>query len=152
MKALSSILIVVAFSLFACSSLHTPLPLTEVPPPAALSLSVFVGHGHAFFGSKFLDEVAELHQNRVVAAIGHRRARHCEGWRTDAVPGPYSRQRLPVTIGPAASFRPGKGHEGGPGGSPLAGRHDKFAQERARQPVRQNGSTTANAAKARGAG
>ena len=48
MKALRSILIVVAFSLAACSSLHTPLPLTEVPPPAALSSSVFVGHGHAF--------------------------------------------------------------------------------------------------------
>jgi hypothetical protein len=48
MKALRSILIVVAFSLVACSSLHTPLPLTEVPPPAAISSSVFVGYGHAF--------------------------------------------------------------------------------------------------------
>jgi hypothetical protein len=48
MKAPRSILIVVAFLLVACSSLHTPLPLTDVPPPPALSSSVFVGHGQAF--------------------------------------------------------------------------------------------------------
>ena len=48
MKPLRSILIVVAFLLVACSSLHTSLPLTDVPLPPALSSSVFVGHGHAF--------------------------------------------------------------------------------------------------------
>jgi len=48
MKALRSILIVVAFSLVGCASLHTPLPLTDMPVAAGISSSVFVGHGHAF--------------------------------------------------------------------------------------------------------
>ncbi len=47
MKRIRPILLGVAFSLVACAS-HTPLPLTDKPLPAALSSSVFVGHGHAF--------------------------------------------------------------------------------------------------------
>ncbi len=48
MKGLQSILVGAAFLLAGCTSLHTPLPLSETPPPAPLSSTVFVGHGHAF--------------------------------------------------------------------------------------------------------
>jgi hypothetical protein len=48
MKRLRYLLSVLAFSLVACSSLHTPLPLTDVPSPAAPSSTVFVGDARAF--------------------------------------------------------------------------------------------------------
>lgn len=48
MKRLLSILFALAFPLVACSSLRTPLPLTDVPPPPALSSSLFVGYAQAF--------------------------------------------------------------------------------------------------------
>jgi hypothetical protein len=48
MKGLKSILMGAAFLLAACSSLHTPLPLTDGPPPTPLSSSVYVGYGRAF--------------------------------------------------------------------------------------------------------
>jgi hypothetical protein len=48
MKRLRSLLLLVALSVGACSSLHTSLPLTDVPPPATLSSTVFAGHARAF--------------------------------------------------------------------------------------------------------
>ncbi len=36
------------FALAACANLHTPLPLVDGPPPAALSSAVFVGYAQAF--------------------------------------------------------------------------------------------------------
>jgi len=48
MKRLLSVLFALAFPLVACSSLRTPLPLTDVPPPPALSSSLFVGYAQAF--------------------------------------------------------------------------------------------------------
>ncbi len=47
MKRLRYILFTVIFPLVACANLHTPLPLTDVPPPAALSSTVFVGYAQA---------------------------------------------------------------------------------------------------------
>lgn len=47
MKQLRSILFLVAGPLVACSSLHTPLPLIDGPPLAALSSTVFVGYARA---------------------------------------------------------------------------------------------------------
>jgi hypothetical protein len=47
MKRLFSVLFALAFPLVACSSLRTPLPLTDGPPPPALSSSVFVGYAQA---------------------------------------------------------------------------------------------------------
>ncbi len=49
MKPLRYALFSVAlFALAACANLHTPLPLVEGPPPAALSSAVFVGYAEAF--------------------------------------------------------------------------------------------------------
>ena len=48
MKRMRFVLLVIAFSLVSCSSLYTPLPLTDAPPPAALSSTVFAGHAQAF--------------------------------------------------------------------------------------------------------
>jgi hypothetical protein len=48
MKRLFSVLFLLAFPLIACSSLRTPLPLTDAPPPPALSSSLFVGFAQAF--------------------------------------------------------------------------------------------------------
>ena len=48
MRLLRSILLLVLFPPVACSSLHTPLPLTEGPPHAVLSSQVFVGYAQAF--------------------------------------------------------------------------------------------------------
>jgi len=47
MKELRYLLFITIFPLAACASLSTPLPLTEVPPPAALSSRVFVGYAWA---------------------------------------------------------------------------------------------------------
>jgi hypothetical protein len=47
MKRLRYVLFTVIFPLVACANLHTPLPLTDVPPPAALSSTVFVGYAQA---------------------------------------------------------------------------------------------------------
>jgi len=52
MKLVRLALFFIAFPLVACSSLHTPLPLTDGPPPAGLSSTVFVGYARA---SRFLD-------------------------------------------------------------------------------------------------
>ncbi len=52
MKLLRAVLLVVAVPLAACSSLHSPLPLTDVPSPAAQSSTVVVGYGRA---SRFVD-------------------------------------------------------------------------------------------------
>jgi hypothetical protein len=41
------LLAAVALSLTACASLHSPLPLTDRPPQAPLSSSVFAGHARA---------------------------------------------------------------------------------------------------------
>ena len=48
MKRLHTILFTVVFPLVACANLHTPLPLTDTPPSAALSSSVFLGYAQAF--------------------------------------------------------------------------------------------------------
>ena len=48
MKRLLSVLFALSFPLVACSSLRTPLPLTDMPPPPALSSSLFVGSAQAF--------------------------------------------------------------------------------------------------------
>jgi hypothetical protein len=48
MKGLRSLLLLAALAVGACSSLRTSLPLTDVPPPAALSSTVFAGHARAF--------------------------------------------------------------------------------------------------------
>ncbi len=47
MKRLRYVLFTVIFPLVACANLHTPLPLTDGPPPAALSSTVFVGYAQA---------------------------------------------------------------------------------------------------------
>ena len=47
MKRLRYVLLTVIFPLVACANLHTPLPLTDVPPPAELSSTVFVGYAQA---------------------------------------------------------------------------------------------------------
>ncbi len=47
MKGLRYFLFIIAFPLAACTSLSTPLPLTDVPPPAVLSSRVFVGYAWA---------------------------------------------------------------------------------------------------------
>ncbi len=52
MKELRSILFLVAVPLVACSSLYTPLPLIDEPPPAALSSTVFVGYAQASLFAK----------------------------------------------------------------------------------------------------
>jgi hypothetical protein len=52
MKQLRSILFLVAVPLVACSSLHTPLPLIDEPPAAALSSTVFVGYAQASLFAK----------------------------------------------------------------------------------------------------
>ena len=48
MKRLFSVLLALSFLLVACSSLRNTLPLTDGPPPPALSSSVFVGSARAF--------------------------------------------------------------------------------------------------------
>ncbi len=48
MKGFRSLLFLAALPVGACSSLHTSLPLTDVPPPATLSSTVFAGHALAF--------------------------------------------------------------------------------------------------------
>jgi hypothetical protein len=48
MKRLGLVSSVIAFSVAACTPLHTPLPLTDGPPPPALSSVVFVGYARAF--------------------------------------------------------------------------------------------------------
>ncbi len=40
--------LVLGIALPGCGSLHSPLPLTEGPPPPAVSSVVFAGHGRAF--------------------------------------------------------------------------------------------------------
>ncbi len=52
MKRLLFFLFVLVFPAVACSSLRTPLPLTDGPPPAGLSSSVFVGYGRSFLFEK----------------------------------------------------------------------------------------------------
>ena len=52
MKRLRYVLFTVIFSFLACANLHTPLPLTDVPPLAALSSTVFVGYAQA---SRFIN-------------------------------------------------------------------------------------------------
>lgn len=47
MKLISPLLAVIALSLAACTSLHSSLPLTDLPPQPSLSSSVFVGHARA---------------------------------------------------------------------------------------------------------
>lgn len=47
MMHLFPLLAAIIFSLAACTSLQTSLPLTEQPPPPALSSSVFAGHARA---------------------------------------------------------------------------------------------------------
>jgi len=47
MKRLRYVLYILIFPLVACANLHTPLPLTDGPPPAALSSTVFVGYARA---------------------------------------------------------------------------------------------------------
>jgi hypothetical protein len=60
MKRLLFVLFVLAFVLIACSSLRTPLPLTDVPPRPAVSSSVFVGYAQAFhFGDRNWARVPE---------------------------------------------------------------------------------------------
>lgn len=48
MARLRFFLLLVAFPLFGCSSLHLPLPLTDLLPPSALSSTVLVGYARAF--------------------------------------------------------------------------------------------------------
>lgn len=48
MKRPPSILLVLAAFLAGCSSLTSPLPLTEAPPPVPSSSFVFAGHARAF--------------------------------------------------------------------------------------------------------
>ncbi len=48
MRRLCSTLLLAAFSLAGCSSLYTPLPLTESPPPPALWSRVLAGYAQAF--------------------------------------------------------------------------------------------------------
>ena len=52
MKQLRFIFFLVAVPLVACSSLHTPLPLIDGSPPAALSSTVFVGYAQASLFAK----------------------------------------------------------------------------------------------------
>ncbi len=48
MKRLRYVLFTAILPVVACANLHTPLPLTEGPPPTALSSAVFVGYAQAF--------------------------------------------------------------------------------------------------------
>lgn len=48
MKRLLSVLFVLALTLPACSSLGTPLPVADGPPPPPLTSKVFVGYARAF--------------------------------------------------------------------------------------------------------
>jgi hypothetical protein len=47
MKLVSPLLAVIALSLAACTSLHSSLPLTDLPPQPSLSSSVFAGRWEA---------------------------------------------------------------------------------------------------------
>jgi hypothetical protein len=48
MKHIRYVLSAVVLFLSACTSLHSPLPLIEGPPPAALASNIFVGYARAF--------------------------------------------------------------------------------------------------------
>jgi len=134
MKRLLSVLLALSFSLVACSSLRTPPPSIDLPPPPALSSSVFVGYARAF---RFADadwvrvpahdyEFLVLERRyadrwEVIKEIHHRHPRY------DGRAGPRDQTvYFLVRTSPAAdgglelavegTLGAGKGHEGAEGG------------------------------------
>jgi hypothetical protein len=134
MKRLLSVLLALSFSLVACSSLRTPLPLLDGPPPPALSSSAFVGYAQAFrfadanwvrlpgYDYEFLVwERRYADRWEVIQEIHHRHPRY------DGRPGPRDQTvYFLVRPSPAAdggldlavegTLGAGKGHEGAEGG------------------------------------